>query len=51
MGSFLAGDELDVVDEENVEGAMLVAEVENAVVTDRIDKIVHELFRGDINEL
>ena len=48
---FLADDELDVVDEQDVHAAVPLAEFENAVVPNRVDDLVHEAFGRDVREL
>ena len=45
---FLAGDELDVVDQEEIDGAVLGAELGGAVVADRIDELVREALGGEM---
>jgi hypothetical protein len=48
LGALLAGEELDVVDEQDVDGAEAVAEAGHLVVADGVDHVVGELFTGDI---
>jgi hypothetical protein len=48
LGALLAGEELDVVDEQDVDGAVLVAEAGHLVVADGVDHLVGELFAGDV---
>ena len=47
MRSF-AGEELDVVDQQHVDVAELVAEAGHLVVAQRVDHLVGELFAGDV---
>ena len=51
LRAFLAGEELDVVDEQHVDAAVALAEVEDAVVADRVDHLVHEPLGRDVGEL
>src|SRR5262245_48503970 len=51
LRSFLADDELNVVDEKNVDTAITFPEFENAVITNRVDDLVHETFSGNVREL
>ena len=51
LGAFLAGEELDVVDEQNVDAAVALTEVEHAVVANRVDHLVHEPLGRDVGEL
>jgi hypothetical protein len=39
---FLARDELNVVDQEDVDTTVAFAEVQDAVIADRVDHLVHE---------
>ena len=48
LRALLAGEELDVVDEQHVDVAELVAEAGHLVVADRVDHLVGELFAGDV---
>ena len=51
LRAFLAADELDVVDEQHVDVAVPLAEVEDALVAERVDHLVHEAFRRDVGQL
>ena len=51
LRAFLAGDELDVVDEQHVDAAIPLAEVEDAVVAHGVDHLVHEPLGRDVGEL
>ena len=51
LRAFLAGDELDVVDEQHVDAAVALAEIEHAVVADRVDHLVHEPLGRDVGQL
>ena len=51
LGAFLAGQELDVVDEQHVDAAIALAEVEDPVVADRVDHLVHEALGRDVGQL
>ena len=44
----LPGEELDVVDEQHVDVAELVAEAGHLVVAQRVDHVVRELLAGDV---
>ena len=44
LRSFLAGDELDIVDEQNIVIAVTLSETEQLVVTDGADQVVGELL-------
>ncbi len=48
LGFFLAGEELDVVDEEDVDGAVLVAEAGHLVEAGGVGEVVDELFAADV---
>ena len=48
LGALLAGEELNVVDEQDVDVAELVAERGHLVVADGVDHLVGELFAGDV---
>ena len=50
LRAFLAGDELDVVDEQDVDRAVALTELQNPVVADGVDHLVHETFRRDVGE-
>ena len=46
LSRFLAGHELDVVDQENIHTSEFIAEFLHFVVTDAVDHLVHELLGG-----
>ena len=48
LDAFLAFDELDVVDQQHVDVAVTALEGRLAVVTQRVDEVVGELFGGDV---
>lgn len=48
LDTFLAFDELDVVDEENVDVAVAAFERDPAVIAQRVDEVVGEFFGGDV---
>ncbi len=50
LGALFAGEELDVVDEQDVDVAELVAEAGHLVVADGVDHLVGELFAGDVGD-
>ena len=50
LGAFLAGNELDVVDEQDVHGVETVAEADHAIEAQGVDDLDGELFRADIAE-
>ena len=51
LRALFADDELDVVDEQDVDAAIALAEFENAIVANRIDDFVHETLGRDVGEL
>ena len=51
LRSFLPGEELDVIDEQDVDAAVALAEVEDAVVPYRVDHLVHEPLGRDVGQL
>jgi hypothetical protein len=51
LGPIFAGQELDVVDEQDVDGAVPVAEVVGLVLLDGRDHLVGEFLRGDVGDL
>ncbi|MBT9160120.1 MAG: hypothetical protein DDT26_01393 [Dehalococcoidia bacterium] len=46
---FLAGKELNVINEEHIGTSILIAKILGAPLSDAGDEIVGELFRGDID--
>ena len=48
LGALLAGEKLNVVDEQHVDVAELVAEAGHLVVADRVDHLVGELLTADV---
>ena len=50
LRALLAGDELDVVDQEEIDGAVLGAELRGAVVADRVDELVREALGREIEQ-
>ena len=48
LGAFLALEELDVVDQQHVDVAVAALEGDLAVVAERVDEVVGELFAGDV---
>ena len=51
LRAFLARDELDVVDEQDVDRSIALAEIEDAIVAKRVDHLVHESLGRDVGEL
>ena len=51
LGAFLAGEELDVVDEQDIGLAVFFAEFHQRAVLDGIDELVRELLAGEVNDL
>jgi hypothetical protein len=47
LRALLAGQELDVVDQEHVRGAVAALELQRGRVLDGVDHLVHELLGGD----
>ena len=50
LRALLAGDELDVVDEEDIDTAVAFAELLALLRTDRVDELVRELFAGRVRD-
>ena len=50
LGPLLVGDELDVVDEEQVDPAVAVAELVDLALLDRGDELVDELLAGGVDD-
>src|SRR5712671_985784 len=50
LGALFARDELDVVDEEEIDGAVLGPELRGAIVADGVDEIVREALGGEIEQ-
>ena len=50
LSALFLGNKLDVVDEQNVDGAELVAKAGHAIVADGVDHLVGEFFRGDVRD-
>ena len=48
LGALLAGEELDVVDEEQVDGAIALPELRGLVVPDGRDQVVGELLAREV---
>src|SRR3990172_2601096 len=51
LGALLAGDELDVVDQQEVDGPVLGAELRGAIVADGVDEVVGEALRGEVEHI
>ncbi|MNS87957.1 hypothetical protein D3C72_1219150 [compost metagenome] len=51
LGGLFAGEELDVVDEQQIDGAITILEVHRLVVADGVDQLVGELLRAQIRDL
>ncbi len=51
LGGLFAGDELDVIDEQDVDAAIFVAEGLRGVAADGVDQVVGKLLGGDIQHL
>ena len=51
LRAFFAGDELDVVDQQHVHGAIAFAEIDDPVVADGVDHLVHEPLGRDVGQL
>src|SRR3954470_11744970 len=47
---FLAGQELDVVDEKDVDASIAFAKIKDAVVSDGVDHLVHESLGRDVGQ-
>src|SRR6478735_3344010 len=51
LRTFLACEKLDVVDEKNVDASVAFAKIEDAIVADGVDHLVHEPLRRDVGQL
>ena len=51
LRAFFAGEKLDVVDQQHVHRPIALAEIEHAIVADRVDHLVHESLGRDVGEL
>ena len=51
LRSFLARDELDVVDQKDVDRSIALTEFENSIVPKGVDHLVHESLGRDVGEL
>jgi len=51
LGTFLAGEELDIVDEEEISLAIALAKFDEGIVLDGIDELVGEFLRREIHHL
>jgi hypothetical protein len=47
---FLAGDELDVVNEKDVHTPVAISEFDRGIKADRVNQVVGELFRRDVGD-
>src|SRR5262249_57227969 len=50
LRALLAGDELDVVDQEDVDRAIAAAELRRPVVADRVDELVREALGREVGD-
>src|SRR6185295_11481663 len=50
LRAFLAGDKLNVVNEQYVDAAIPLAEIKNAVIAHGVDHLVHEPLGRDVSE-
>src|SRR5439155_3700741 len=50
LGSFLAGDELDVVDEQDVDAAVTLSKLLALLAADGIDEFIGELFARRVHD-
>ena len=51
LRAFLAGEKLDVVDQQHVDAAIALAEIEDPIVADGVDHLVHEPLGRDVGQL
>src|SRR5271157_1771876 len=51
LGGFLAGDELDIVDQQDVDRAVFIPEGLGGVTADGVDQVVGELFAGNVKDV
>src|ERR1700730_6590027 len=50
LGALFTGDELDIIDQQNVDGMEPVAEADHAVEANGVDNFDSEFFRADVTE-
>ena len=50
LGSFLSSDKLYVVHQQDIDIAVLLAELNGAIVAYRVDQFIHELFRRHVSQ-
>ena len=50
LRALFAGEELNVVDQQHVDGAIALAEIEDAIVADGVDHLVHESLGRDVGQ-
>ena len=50
LRAFLAGEKLDVVDQQHVHRSVALAEIEHAIVADGVDHLVHEPLGRNVGE-
>ena len=51
LRAFFAGDELHIVDQQHVDGAISLAEIDDPIVADGVDHLVHEALGRDVGQL
>src|SRR5580704_8553151 len=51
LGTLLASEKLDVVDQEEIDLAIALSEFDQITVLDRVDELIDEQFTGNINHL
>src|SRR6202790_5154602 len=50
LGAFFSSDELDVIDQQDIDGVETVAETDHAIEADGVDDFDGEFFRADVTE-
>ena len=51
LGSFFPGNELDVIDQEDIHPSKFISKLIHLLIAERIDQLIRELFRGDVTNL
>ena len=51
LRAFFAGKKLNVVDEQHVDRSIAFAEIDDSIVADRVDHLVHESLGRDVRQL
>jgi hypothetical protein len=51
LGPLSSGQIVDVIHEQHIDAAIFLPEIQNLSVLEMVDQVIHELFRGDIQDL